>query len=113
MPIRRKMSPLYNILLTKKVKSLKHEAGSRYANQTIEISNILENLRPLYSEYCNEIYGAKCDIGCPAAITLFYEDKQYPFKLEKFQHNGRALYTANSGPKIRNFLWYNEGNQLE
>ena len=102
------MSPLYNVLLTKTVKNLKHTTG-RYAKEKIDISNILKVLLPLYSDYCKEFSGAKCHIGCPAAITLFYEDKQYPFKLADFQYNGRALYTANGGPKIRKFLWYNEG----
>ena len=102
------MSPLYNVLLTKTVKNLKHTTG-RYANETIKIDNILKVLGPLYTDYCNEVIGAKCHIGCPAAITLFYEDKQYPFKLADFQYNGRALYTANDGPKIGEFLSYNEG----
>ena len=102
------MSPLYNVLLTKTVKNLQHTTG-KYAKEKIDISNILKVLLPLYSEYCKEVSGAKCHIGCPDAITLFYEENQYPFKLANFRYNGRALYTANGGPNITKFLSYSKG----
>ena len=108
MPIRRTMRPLYNILLTETVKNLKHTTG-RYAKNKIDISNILKVMLPLYSDYCKEVRGAKCNIGCPDSIMLLYEHKKYQFKLANFPYNGRALYIANGDRKIRKFLSYNRG----
>ena len=70
-----------------------HSSGP-YKGQRLNLTNIAEVLEPAYSDYCAQMPGANCHLGCDKLVYLRHNDDGYFLTLQNFPFNERAVYCA-------------------
>ena len=87
------MDPIVNLFQTEAVRGLTHQSGP-YEGEKVNVTNLKEVLYPAYTEYCSQMSGVNCHIGCSKDIVLTtFETKQH-FVLQPFPSNERVVYCS-------------------
>ena len=81
------------LLETKAMANIVHSSGP-YKDQRLNLTNIAEVLEPAYSDYCAQMPGANCHLGCDKLLELQHENVKYFLTLQNFPFNERAVYCA-------------------
>ena len=92
-PIRRDLVPILKLLETKAMMNIAHSSGP-YKDQKINLTNIEEVLVPAYNDYCANMPGANCHLGCDQYVYLRLptSNNSWFLTLQHFPFNGRAVY---------------------
>ena len=83
--------PIVNLLETKAMMNIAHPSGP-YKDQRLNLTNIKEVLVPAYNDYCAQMPGANCNVGCDKKLWLYHENVKYLLILQDFPYNTRAVY---------------------
>ena len=71
--------------------NIAHPSGP-YKDQRLNLTNVAEVLKSAYSDYCSQMSGANCNVGCKKLLWLHHENVKYLLALQKFPYNTRAVY---------------------
>ena len=89
------MNPIVNLFQTEAVRGLTHKSGP-YQGEKMNVTNLKEVMYPAYNEYCSQMRGVNCHLGCPVKINLTTFDsdgiKQNAFRLQNYPSNERVVY---------------------
>ena len=90
------MDPIINLFETEAVRDLVHQSGP-YEGDKINVTKLKEVLYPAYSDYCSQMSGVNCHLGCPKLIFLTIIDSgqiidHNTFQLQDFAYNEHVIY---------------------
>ena len=85
--------PIVNLLQTEAMKNIAHQSGP-YKDQKINLTNIVEVMKPAYDDYCARMPGANCHIGCDRRLNFHHNDIDYFLTLQSFPFNEHVVYCA-------------------
>ena len=71
--------------------NIAHQSGP-YKDQKINLTNIAEALVPAYNNYCAQMPGTNCHLGCDKLLYLRHENVDHLLILQNIPFNERAVY---------------------
>lgn len=104
-PIRRQLSPILSLLKTDAVRLLTHKTG-QYKGEQVQVDNLRRMLVLAYNEYCSEMKGANCHLGCEEKILIKHNGTHNILVVTDLYHNGRSVYCGDN----MFCLFYDTGN---
>ena len=68
-----------------------HQSGP-YKDQKLNLTNIAEVLVPAYNDYCAQMPGTNCHLGCDELLYLRHENVDHLLILQNIPFNELAVY---------------------
>ena len=92
-PIRRELIPILKLLETEAMMNIAHSSGP-YKDQKINVTNIAKVMVPAYNNYCAQMPGTNCHLGCDRLLNLQHSGRLHTLALQSFPFNEHAVYCA-------------------
>lgn len=98
-PIRKEMEPIVSLFQTNAVRKMTHPTGP-YKDERINVTNLVNVVIPAYNDYCSQMPGTNCHIGCPVGVALKNNGELYVLVLQSFPYNEHVVYCSDTSSNI-------------